>query len=110
VSEFSIKNQNRETQKRIRLERTQSNGQGFKPGTQERNTAFSIFLLPLPFLSSAALQNSGEFATPQNTIYETNNTSLPQQYRSWMHSTTNQLRDLANDHAKQREHARGRRI
>src|SRR4029450_10476209 len=75
VSEFSIKNQNRETQKRIRLERTQSNGQGFKPGTQERNTAFSIFLLPLPFLSSAALQNSGEFATPQNTIYETNNTS-----------------------------------
>ena len=83
----------------------QSNGQAFQPGTQERNTAISISLfLPRDCKTRA---NS---VTLQITIYETNNTPLPQQYRRWMHSTVNQLRQHTNDHAKQREHARCLRI
>jgi hypothetical protein len=83
----------------------QSNGQAFKRGIQERNTAISISLF-----FTAGLQNSANSVTRQITIYETNNTPLPQQYRRWMHSTVNQLRQHADHHAKQREHARGFRI
>jgi hypothetical protein len=46
----------------------------------------------------------------QITIYETNNTPLSQQYHRWMHSTVNQLRQHADHHTKQGEHARGLRI
>jgi hypothetical protein len=83
----------------------QSNGQAFKPRTQERNTAISISLF-----FTAGLQNPANSVTRQITIYETNNTSRPQQYRRWMHSTVSQLRQHAEHHTKQREHARGLRI
>jgi hypothetical protein len=84
----------------------QSNGQAFKPGTQERNTAISIF--PLLYCGIAKLRRI--LYERQITIYETNNTPLSQQYRGWMHSTVNQLRQHADHHTKQREHARGLRI
>ena len=83
----------------------QGNGQAFQPGTQERNIAISIFII-----FTAGLQNSGEFGNTADHIYETNNTPLPQQYRGWMHSTVNQLRQHADHHAKQRKHARGLRL
>jgi hypothetical protein len=79
-----------------------SNGQAFKPGTQERNTAISIF--PLLYYGIAKLRRIQY--EQQITIYETNKTPFPQQYRRWMHSTVNQLRQHADQHAKQREHAR----
>jgi hypothetical protein len=84
----------------------QSNGQAFKPGTQERNTAISIF--PLLYCGIAKLRRI--LYERQITIYETNNTPLSQQYRRWMHSTVNQLRQHADHHTKQGEHARGLRI
>jgi hypothetical protein len=84
----------------------QSNGQAFKPGTQERNTAISIF--PLLYCGIAKLRRI--LYERQITIYETNNTPLSQRYRRWMHSTVNQLRQHADHHAKQGKHARGRRI
>jgi hypothetical protein len=84
----------------------QSNGQAFKPGTQERNTAISIF----PLLNCVIAKLGRILYERQITIYETNNTPLSQQYRRWMHSTVNQLRQHADHHAKQREHARGCRI
>ena len=84
----------------------QSNGQAFKPGTQERNTAISIF----PLLNCVIAKLGRIQYQRQITIYETNNTPLSQQYRRWMHSTVNQLRQHADHHTKQREHARGRRI
>jgi len=101
-----MKNQTRKTEKRIRLQRMQSNGQAFQRGTQERNAANSIF--PLLYCGIAKLRRI--LYERQITIYETNNTPLPQQYRRWMHSTVNQLRQHANHHTKQREHARGLRI
>jgi hypothetical protein len=84
----------------------QSNGQAFKPGTQERNTAISIF--PLLYCGIAKLRRIQY--ERQITIYETNNTPLSQQYRRWMHRTVNQLRQHADHHTKQGEHARGLRI
>ena len=84
----------------------QSNGQAFKPGTQERNTAISIF----PLLNCVIAKLGRIQYQRQITIYETNNTPLSQRYRRWMHSTVNQLRQHADHHAKQREHARGLRI
>ncbi len=84
----------------------QSNGQAFKPGKQERNTAISIF--PLLYCGIAKLRRI--LYERQITIYETNNTPLSQQYRRWMHSTVNQLRQHADHHTKQGEHARGLRI
>jgi len=79
-----------------------SNGQAFQPGTRERNTAISIFLFFI-----AGLQNSANPVTGHITIYEIDNPTLPQQYRRWMHSTVNQLRQHTAHHAKQRKHARG---
>jgi len=87
------------------LQRMRSTGQAFQPGTQERNTAISIFLFFI-----AGLQNSANPVTGHITIYETNNTPLPQQYRHRMHSTVNQLRQHADQHSKQREYACGLRI
>jgi hypothetical protein len=84
----------------------QSNGQAFKPGTQERNTAISIF--PLLYCGIAKLRRI--LYERQITIYETNNTPLSEQYRHWMHSSVNQLRQHADHHTKQGEHARGLRI
>ena len=84
----------------------QSNGQAFKPGTQERNTAISIF----PLLNCVIAKLGRIQYQRQITIYETNNTPLSQQYRGWMHSTVNQLRQHADHHTKQGEHARGLRI
>ena len=87
----------------------QSNGQAFKPGTQEKIHPFKLSLFLLSFFI-AGLQNSSEFGNRQITIYEIDNTPLPQQYRGWMHSTVSQLRQHADEHAKQREHARGLRL
>src|SRR6476660_3932652 len=70
-------------------------------GTQERNTAISISL----FLTRDCKSRANSL-TLQITTYEINNTPLPQQYRRWMHSTVNQLRQHADHHAKQREYAR----
>ena len=84
----------------------QSNGQAFKRGTQERNTAISIF----PLLNCVIAKLGRIQYQRQITIYETNNTPLSQQYRGWMHSTVNQLRQHADHHTKQREHASGLRI
>lgn len=64
---------------------------------------FSLFF-------TAGLQKSGEFGNTAITIYEIDNTPLPKQYRRWMHSTVNQLRQHADDHTTQREYARGFRI
>ncbi len=50
----------------------QRNGQAFKPGTQERNTAISIF--PLLYCGIAKLRRI--LYERQITIYETNNTPL----------------------------------
>jgi NADH:ubiquinone oxidoreductase subunit len=80
-----------------------SNGQAFQPGTQEKNTAISIFAL----LYRGIANIRRILYQRQITIYETNNTPLPHQYRRWMHSTVNELRQHAHHHAKQREHARG---
>jgi hypothetical protein len=85
----------------------QSNGQAFKPGTQERNAAISIF----PLFLNCVIAKLGRIQYQrQITIYETNNTPLSQQYHRWMHSTVNQLRQHADHHTKQGEHARGLRI
>jgi hypothetical protein len=84
----------------------QSNGQAFKPGTQERNAAISIF----PLLNCVIAKLGRIQYQRQITIYETNNTPLSQQYHRWMHSTVNQLRQHADHHTKQGEHARGLRI
>ena len=83
----------------------QSNGQAFKPGTQERNTAIIFPLLNCVIAKLGRIQYQRQI-----TIYETNNVPLPQQYRGWMHSTVNQLRQHADHHTKQGEHARGLRI
>ncbi len=74
----------------------QTNGQAFQPGSQERNTVISIF--PLLYCGIAKL---GRIQYErQITIYEINNTTLPQQYRRWMHSTVNELRQHADHHTK----------
>ena len=52
----------------------QSNGQAFKPGTQERNAAISIF----PLLNCVIAKLGRIQYQRQITIYETNNTPLPQ--------------------------------
>src|SRR5206468_10043338 len=77
-----------------------------RPSNQEGNTAISIFPLFLP----RDCKTRANSITRQITIYEIDNTPLPQQYRGWMHSTVNQLRQHADHYAKQREHARGLRL
>ena len=87
----------------------QSNGQAFKPGTQEKYTRLNF---PFSFCPSSSrdCKTRANSVTRQITIYEIDNTPLPEQYRGWMHSTVSQLRQHADEHAKQREHARGLRL
>jgi hydroxyacyl-ACP dehydratase HTD2-like protein with hotdog domain len=65
---------------------------------QEHRKGIRPFQFSLFFI--AGLQNSANPVTGHITIYETNNTPLPQQYRRRMHSTVNQLRQHADHHAK----------
>ena len=83
----------------------QSNGQAFNQDTGKKYSHLNF-----PSSSPRDCKTRANSVTRQITIYETNNTPLPQQYRRWMHSTVNQLRQHADHHAKQREHARGLRI
>jgi hypothetical protein len=81
-----------------------------RPGFQTRNTGKKYSHLNFPSLNCVIAKLGRIQYQRQITIYETNNTPLSQQYRCWMHSTVNQLRQHANQHAKQREHARGLRL
>src|SRR5215469_7607903 len=93
VSEFQLRTDTR-TEKRI------------------RNTGkkYSLLNFPFAFLQPRDCKPSIDLLPRQITTYETNNTRLPQQYRRWLRSTGGQLRQQADHHAKQREHARGIRI
>src|SRR5580765_5629629 len=106
---FITKNEAR-TRHRKQKSESGCNGCEATAGFPTRNTGKEYSHFNFPSSSSRDCKTLANSVTGQITIYETNNTPLPQQYRHRMHSTVNQLRQHADQHSKQREYACGLRI
>jgi hypothetical protein len=90
--------------------RNQGKSEGSKARGPRRKFTKGYFDQPTHFLIFPSSFSVGSTLTGQITIYETNNTPFPHQYRRWLRSTVSRLRQHAEHLAKQRGHARRLRV